>query len=314
MGQVMAYEYQKEPDPEFATRTGEFAMLLYSIVGVITGTILPHLASRDRRLLAFNEDIDEDAELARLRHTVREWRADAARQGKPLRLPIMPFLLRNIWTGALLLFSLLTFSTLFISTVVQGMLSLTLRLQATIFISLVGVCWAVAMWVPFAIIMEVLKDGSSPNSTALAARRPSHTRVLSTPPAIRRPQIDERQPLLRRRSFEAYASNPDEIPIAPMAGGTVLGIHNLAIVMPQFVVALVTSAIFRVVDGTTNPDEPTDGHTYLGKTGVGWVLRFGGLMTLFGALIVRRVSPTPTEKAMRRRLGEMQLLREETNP
>jgi len=44
----------------------------------------------------------------------------------------MPFLLRNIWTGALILFSILTFSTFFITTVVQ----------ATIFISLVGICWA----------------------------------------------------------------------------------------------------------------------------------------------------------------------------
>lgn len=27
----MAYEHQKEPDADLATRTGEFAMLLYSI-------------------------------------------------------------------------------------------------------------------------------------------------------------------------------------------------------------------------------------------------------------------------------------------
>lgn len=31
MGQIMAYEHQKEPDPDVATRTGEFAMLIYSI-------------------------------------------------------------------------------------------------------------------------------------------------------------------------------------------------------------------------------------------------------------------------------------------
>jgi hypothetical protein len=31
MGQVMAYEENKEPDPEYATRTGELAMLIYSI-------------------------------------------------------------------------------------------------------------------------------------------------------------------------------------------------------------------------------------------------------------------------------------------
>jgi hypothetical protein len=88
-------------------------------VGVITGTLLPYLASRDRRLMGHKDDVDEDAELNRLRNTVREWRAEAARRGKSLRLPMMPFLLRNIWTGALILFSGLTFSTFFISTVVQ---------------------------------------------------------------------------------------------------------------------------------------------------------------------------------------------------
>lgn len=93
--------------------------LSFSIVGVATGTLLPHLANRDRRLLAHKDDVDEDAEMTRLRHTVREWRADAARRGRPLRLPIMPFLLRNIWTGALLLFTILTFSTFFITTVFQ---------------------------------------------------------------------------------------------------------------------------------------------------------------------------------------------------
>ncbi len=124
---------------------GSLHLFIFRVVGVVAGIILPHLANRDRRLLGHKSDVDGDAEIARLRDLVRQWRIDAARAGKPLELPVMPFLLRNIWTGALLFFGLLTFSTFFISTVVQ----------ATIFISLVGVCWAVAMWVPFAIIMEV---------------------------------------------------------------------------------------------------------------------------------------------------------------
>jgi len=137
MGQIMAYENNQEPDPELATRKGEFAMLIYSIglslelgdrsaridfsslVGVIAGTILPHLATRDRRLMGAKTDVDEDAEISRLRATVRQWRVDAARRGKDLHLPVMPFLLRNIWTGALLFFSFLTLSTFFISTTFQ---------------------------------------------------------------------------------------------------------------------------------------------------------------------------------------------------
>lgn len=76
---------------------------------------------------------------------------------------------------------------------------------------------------------------------------------------------------------------------------------------------MVTSAIFRAVDGS-NGDPSSMQDTYYGKNGVAWVLRFGGLCTLFGAMIARMVPPTPTEKAMRRRLGEMKLLKEESGP
>ena len=81
--------------------------------------MLPHLSRRDIRLLAHEGDEDEDAELTRLRLQVREWRAEAARKGQPLRLPFMPFFLRNIWSGALLLFTVITFSTFFITKVWQ---------------------------------------------------------------------------------------------------------------------------------------------------------------------------------------------------
>ena len=49
--------------------------------------------------------------------------------------------------------------------------------------------------------------------------------------------MDERRPLLRRRSQDQLDSALDtDANGAPLAGGTVLGIHNLAIVTPQFIV------------------------------------------------------------------------------
>ena len=135
----------------------------FSLVGVIAGMVLPHVATRDRRILAAKTHESHDEELNALRKMVRQWRVEAARQGKPLRLPVMPFLLRNIWTAALLFFTVLSLSTFFITTVRQvsdlkpahpSLYSNRFQ-QATVFISLVGICWAVAMWVPFTIIMEV---------------------------------------------------------------------------------------------------------------------------------------------------------------
>ena len=75
-------------------------------------------------------------------------------------------------------------------------------------------------------------------------RRPFHVRNFSVPG--HRSTSGDRQPLIRRRSFDEYDFNPeDDIPAKPMAGGTVLGIHNLAIVMPQFIVRVSGTAYRR---------------------------------------------------------------------
>jgi len=186
--------------------------------------------------------------------------------------------------------------------------------QAILAVSLIGISWAVACWVPFAIIMEFLRELDSPpppKPTAPVNRRASHTRTNSSPNLIRTALLSERQPLLnRRRSFDNQTDNGDPQKRAPVAGGTILGIHNLAIVFPQFITAVVSSAIFRVADAEAHTD-PTNTDTFYGKNGVAWVLRFGGLCTLFGAVLCRMVPPTRTEREMRRRLGEMRALKQE---
>jgi solute carrier family 45 protein 1/2/4 len=81
-------------------------------------------------------------------------------------------------------------------------------------------------------------------------------------------------------------------------------------------VAIINSIIFRVVDGPKNDlsSGGDPGEAYFGKNGVAWVLRFGGLCAIFGALATRKVGPTPTERDMRRHLGEVRLLGEEPTP
>ncbi|KAG8823677.1 hypothetical protein FRC17_009261 [Serendipita sp. 399] len=301
VGEVMAYEIGRDPTVADATRAGELALLISSIVSVVVGTVLPYIAQRDTRLLSKgDDDEDEDEEVSRIRAMVRSWKAEAARMGRPLHLPAMPFMLRNIWTGGLLLFGILMMSTFFVTTV----------WQATVVIALVGISWAIACWVPFAIIMEYLKEvdaaaNAPPVPPQVQAARRGHSRVASSPAiwrGLQDPRNNERTPLIRRQSLRLdYEAETGEIP-TPMAGGTVLGIHNLAIVLPQFIIALVATAIFRIVDSSSDSD-PND--VYYGKNGVSWVLRFGGLSALVGAAFSRAVAPTRTEKEMRRRLAEM---------
>ncbi|WWD16814.1 hypothetical protein CI109_101246 [Kwoniella shandongensis] len=338
---VMANELRHAPDIDKATRAGSLALLIYSFVAIIAGTLLPYLNARDRRLLkpesekrrdgeldGEESDDEEDVEMERIREMVQQWKAEAAREGRPLKLPTMPFMLRNIWTAGLVLFGLLMGSTFFITKV----------WQATVMISLVGICWAIACWVPFAIIMEFLKEMDDTASSAQGAQRgrrtdhveasgysaapapgfrPIHARAASTPigpwrsqPASPTRRHDERTPLTRSFStadIEGAGESLEYTGSGPVAGGTIMGIHNLAIVFPQFIIAVVASIIFKLADGEPDvrPTFSEDGADVQGKTGVAWVLRFGGLMALVGAAISRKVPPTKTEKAMRRRLAEM---------
>ena len=114
--------------------------------------------------------------------------------------------------------------------------------QAVILVSLVGICWAVACWAPFAIIMEFLKereDGAA-GAQAAEAQRPAPVPVRTLSTSSRRGTANanaergERAPLLRRAASEDSYEEPE---VEAAAGGTILGIHNLAIVMPQFVVS-----------------------------------------------------------------------------
>ena len=105
VAQVMADELGREPDLDKATRAGSLALLIYSFgelsqlgeltaVAIAAGTLLPYLSSRDRRLLGPSadakreDDMDEDeVELEHIRELVRQWKAESARQGRPLKLP-----------------------------------------------------------------------------------------------------------------------------------------------------------------------------------------------------------------------------------
>jgi len=75
--------------------------------------------------------------------------------------------------------------------------------------------------------------------------RPLHFRAASTPIGAWRSQpsspsrFDERTPLSRSYStadIEDFEESLEYKGSGPVAGGTIMGIHNLAIVFPQFIV------------------------------------------------------------------------------
>ncbi|KAJ9096390.1 hypothetical protein QFC21_005212 [Naganishia friedmannii] len=303
VGEVMATELGHEPDTDEATRAGSLALLIYSFVAIVAGTILPYLAARDHRLLkpesekvdddSESDSDDEDRELTRIQEMVRQWKAEAAREGRPLKLP-------TIRLG------------------VKGeTLPNALRSSRPF----------ARFWDFGSIIMEYLKEvddrgqvgneqkaaPSQPPSSyrprSTSPHRPSHARAASTPvgytPQHTRSPVNERTGLIRSFStadIEGINEGVDYAGTKPAGGKcTIMGIHNLAIVFPQ--IAIIASVIFKLTDSDEPRGADPNGAAY---SGVAWTLRFGGLMALVGALICRKVAPTKTEKAMRRRLAEMQ--------
>lgn len=86
-------------DPRFVPN---WPHLIETTVAIIAGTLLPYLAARDRRLLKptseklrdgeieienEDEEDEEHVEMERIREMVQQWKAEAAREGRPLKLP-----------------------------------------------------------------------------------------------------------------------------------------------------------------------------------------------------------------------------------
>jgi len=93
----------------------------------------------------------------------------------------------------------------------------------------------------------------------------------------------------------ASASSVDPGPSTADKAGLILGIHNVFIVLPQFVITFVSSIIFALLDpGTTKasahaeraemPDAPSS------PNAVAIVFRIGGLAAAFGAYLSYRLS------------------------
>lgn len=85
------------------------------------------------------------------------------------------------------------------------------------------------------------------------------------------------------------------------AGGTILGIHNLSIVLPQFLVAFIASIIFGFFNGAEGGGGGDGGGGDGGAPGVVWVLRYGGLAMLLAAGCTRLVPLVEGEREARAR-------------
>jgi solute carrier family 45 protein 1/2/4 len=210
-------------------------MLYYGLVSLVGGALLPilyHFGS-SRRLLA------------------------APARYNPLRRVFRHVTLVNIWAGSSWFFAALMFSTLFLTTVPASF----------VVIALVGICFAVSCWVPYALVCEMILELEHGGPDAAAEGKRVASRALT-----------ECEPLMGRSARQRPS------------GATILGIHNLAIVAPQLVTSVLAAIIFKVVDATTAPEVPK-----AERRDVVYVFALGGLSAVVAGILAKRVPPTESE-------------------
>jgi hypothetical protein len=182
------------------------------------------------------------------------------------------FTVKNVYTGSIILFSVALLSTFFVETVPQ----------ATVIVAIIGIPWAVVLWIPFALVGEYISYEADKLDDAKESAAKLKNGQTKYGAANSDGTVDA------AASLEANEDDDED----ELDAGLLLGVHNMYIVFPQFAVAIIAAVIFRIVaavEDPTNQPSPTPAQ----DSGVAWVLRFGGIMGLFAAILSRRIIEVP---------------------
>ncbi|KAF7865923.1 hypothetical protein EAF04_006087 [Stromatinia cepivora] len=157
------------------------------------------------------------------------------------RLHIKSLTLPRAWTLSHLLTTLLTISTLITTTFVP---------TSTLIIFL-GISWAITAWIPLALIStQISQSQSLSHSTISTSSIPLSPITQPTSPSHKRNKNRE-----------------------PLQAGTIMGLYNIAIALPQIIAAVQGSVIFWVLGEIG----------IVGTEAMGWVIRLGCLGSMFAA-------------------------------
>jgi solute carrier family 45, member 1/2/4 len=180
-----------------------------------------------------------------------------------LRIPGLT--LRRTWLFSHVLFALCMFSTIFITSI----------WAATVVIGIIGISWAVTLWAPFALISaEVAQRDAERRLNRLKAELENENRSNDADAVAAEADVDRDE-----ENEDIEASAVPKIESTDQAG-IVLGLHNVAISMPQILSTIVSSLIFRLLQKPRG--EPWD-------DSVGWVMRFGGCAAVVAAFLTSRL-------------------------
>lgn len=196
---------------ERATRIGTFALLVNSIVSLLTNVFLPFFIAPTYDSQPVGSSVQGD--MASIRTM-----SDDEHHSWLDRLRIPGFTLKRAWFGSLVLFAGAMFCTVLVRTVEA----------ATALIGLVGITWAMTLWAPWAIISAEIS-----RRDAMIRTQKLRTFDAST----------SAQGLGSPSDDNGLNGNTEEEEVDQ--AGVILGIHNMAIAAPQIIATVGSSIIFK---------------------------------------------------------------------
>ncbi|RUP49883.1 hypothetical protein BC936DRAFT_141120, partial [Jimgerdemannia flammicorona] len=212
----------------------------------------------------------------------------------PALTPTIPtvqsiFTIKNMYTASHLVFAIAMLSTFYVDSVTG----------ATLALAALGIPWAVMMWVPFALVGEFVASEEERKLEESTNVMPSRRLVIPNPVGALFPPEDEEDDLGVGSSSSVVPTSGTALESQPQQeefdAGMILGVHNMYIVFPQFVVAVIAAGIFRLFDNSRTPPGSPDQEKH-SPEGVAWVLRFGGVMAVVAAALSRYVVEVREER------------------
>lgn len=275
-----------------ATRAGSFSFLIYSLVSLGASFLLP-------LIVAPSYGKENPNRTFRFRWRGRDVEIEPS---KYLKIPFLT--LPRAWCASHFLFCIMMLSTVFVSDVAG----------ASIVIGICGISWAMTMWAPFSLLGEYISQneeisleqsreaqhaqGSQPphevfiNPRAMSSSRYSlaaggaslgteggfYQLVEQPEDASDRMEMHSRHDLSGQGADETVKLDP-----SATSAGILLGIHNMYIVLPQFLVTFFSSIMFHFLEkGGTEGEDASPG-------AIGVVLRFGAIMAGIAGYFTTRI-------------------------
>jgi solute carrier family 45 protein 1/2/4 len=250
------------------TRAGSFAFLIYSLVSLSASFVLPLIVRPS--IYAPSTKHGRFSDIAKYLRV--NW----------LTLP-------RAWTVSHIIFCTCMLSTFFVSDVTA----------AAIVIGFCGISWAISMWAPFSLLGEYVSQRdqaiAEEHEDSAIDHFPTKLNVVSSSMGTTDGNVYQLAPSEGDTGIEMSSSSQflgsqreleDPFQHQPKnstepAAGVLLGIHNMYVVLPQFLVTFFSSIIFKLLE---NNEGTTDA--------IGVVLRFGALMAGVAGFISLKIGTT----------------------